>query len=77
MDEQNRTDETHEEEPLPGDTPVAEEDFTDSQTAADHDEMDDAENDAPAQAPQPNLPPEQLPQEQADAQSEPSAEPAA
>ena len=61
-------------EPLPGDAPVAEEDFTDAADAAASDEMDDAERDGveesdaanlaqPATTPHPNLPPEQLEQQ--------------
>lgn len=36
---------TPEEEPLPGDEPVAEDDFASEEGAAEHPEMDDAEND--------------------------------
>lgn len=57
-----------EEEPLPGQTEVAEEDFTDSQTADVHEEMDNAENDAP---PAPAAPVQAVP---ADLEPQPQAE---
>lgn len=68
MDERNEQ-QMDEQEPLPGDEPVAEEDFTDAETARDHEEMDDAEAEPAAErndaaegalaepAPQPVAPP--------------------